>query len=488
MEFKKETYESLGTVLFQNADAKMLQNVYLRYVKQELRKRWASEVASITSLIDFRDYVEDTWESLCASFGVTSNILDFSLYQSILKSHNDVTQRRNITIAFLEENALSIHGKSSKTWPVPYIRFAIQEETEVFLQHAKEVSKFKPILKATIDVIEATMKEVHTIGIGNVDATDLQRMAQNLGLSSLWPLLALLRAEELGLYELFLHAPLPCVFGSPSCVRNAIQKQAHIKDIVRSPKTHISLETALLAGSGYVAYKVSDAFEVFPAPRAHYATNIPGMSNYIWSFLPKTREAAIYKCTAKGPVSIVEFDLPFDEADEEPNWIDCQRDKEGSIVLLWGHINALTGGLNVQNLIAFEETDILEDKGITFLTENIELVNRRLPGSRMDYRDHGNLLSVHHSVEDRNSESERQWAHTYDIVFGDHLLLSLQILSRPIESIYGVPTEMILLSPLSSTNALQLWTLNDEHKLFLEKTCTIPKWPGQAYWSTVCVL
>jgi hypothetical protein len=59
--------------------------------------------------------------------------------------------------------------------------------------------------------------------------------------------------------------------------------------------------------------------------------------------------------STKGPISILEFEVPKDETEGLPTWIDCQRDQEGSLVFLWGHINAQTGGLTTQNVIALDE-------------------------------------------------------------------------------------------------------------------------------------
>jgi hypothetical protein len=265
------------------------------------------------------------------------------------------------------------------------------------------------------------------------------------------------------------------------------------------------MDHIVIAGHGHMAYKALAAeadgplgFQVWPAKTAYLIAPLPGVSRgrFVWTLDPKTLQATIYKLDpVKGPINILEFEVPQDETEGRPNWIDCQRDQEGSLVFLWGHINAQTGGLTTQNVIALDEESLFNDaKGpeIQFLSEVHKIPNRRVPGMRLDWRDHGNLLSIHHTIQDHMTEAtsgalaSRIWTHTYEIVFGDHLLMSISTDARPIESIFGGPTELVLLSPLSSKSALQYWMLKGA-TYEMKEAFEVPKCPTEQ-WSSVCVV
>jgi hypothetical protein len=101
----------------------------------------------------------------------------------------------------------------------------------------------------------------------------------------------------------------------------------------------------------------------------------------------------------------------------------------------------------------------------------------------MDWRDHANLLSVNHTVKDDAVEGDRHWTHTYEIVFGPSLLMSMSTDSRPIEAVYGNPHDIVLLSPLSSSRALQHWSLKDNAYVLIDQR-EVPK---DYIWTTFCI-
>jgi len=210
---------------------------------------------------------------------------------------------------------------------------------------------------------------------------------------------------------------------------------------------------------------------------------LPGCAlKHVWALDPKSLEATIL-CLEPYKV-IAQFDVAPDEVYGMPNWIDCQRDSEGSLVLLWGSINPLTGSLYTQNILAFDEESLSESKNLEMLDAISSLPERRTIGVRVDWRDHGNLLSVHHTVSDSVKANERAWIHSYEIVFGHNLLMTLQSDTRPIEAVYGCPNDVFLLSPLSSKNAVQHWTLDDKYTM--TEAMEIPKCPD-GHWSSFCV-
>lgn len=459
----------LAPILF-GARVGTLQSYYALFVQGPLKARWTSDVASIQSLMDFKYYTEDTWALHIKAYGVEPTALEvpFEKLLRAIKATSETRRRQALTVAFLEEHALLLRTiVGPNRLAADFVRFSIEKELEAFFATGSKIAKYVPLLKSPRDAIETIANEMESTDA--VTVSGLQTWASALGATSLWPVLALWSSSKQGtIDETFLHAPLPRIFGAPSCVRNAVDRQSAPERLVKSSTVAHSafdIGRAILSGNGQLAYRATAAsstadWTIVEASRAHLVARIPGVTGRcVWALKPETREAAIYQLE---PVwkTLAEFELPIDEVEGHPNWIDCQRDTEGSIWLLWGRINPLTGALYTQHTAAFDE-DALHSEAFEFLeSPSGEVPNRRSRGARIDYRDHGNLLSVHHEVHDDNTATERRWTHSFDVVFGNHLLMTLKTDSRPVEAIYGSPLQMILLSPLSSS-ALQEWRLVD---------------------------
>lgn len=492
--------EKIAPVVWSGQDAKLKEH-YDAYVTKFLHCKWTSEASKITSLIDFRDFAEDAVVQQATVFGLSAVVtVPIDRLVRALKSNAEGPKRQSLSVAYIEENCLAFrpHVGPAKLAP-EFVAFALERELQVFYKHAEGLTRFRPLLKCSLESLEQSIKVLETTGTSATLET-FQTIARNLGLTTLWPTLALWYSIKMGdVEEVFLNVPMPRVFGAPSCVRNAIERKGDPTKLVKTAfaTKKISLDNSVLSGHGHVAYKVNNEFKVFKASRAYLTAPLPGMdTRHIWCLKPETLEAAIYKLEPEFKL-VAEFELPRDETEESPNWIDCQRDSEGALVLLWGHINSLTGSLYTQNAAALDEEAILaasgqaSDVGIEFLSSIASMPTRRVAGQRIDWRDHGNLLSVHHSVEDSTSEGSRLWTHAYDIVFGSNLLLTLTTDARPIESIFGSPEDVVLLSPLSSSEPLQHWTLVRSSDSALPEykmaaSCKAPKLDS-GHWQNVVI-
>ena len=432
-------------------DASKLQSRFDDYVRLALRPQWTSAVEALTTLIDFRDFAEDTLADLKTIMKAKSDMpLGLEALVKSLKNTN-VPDRKVLTVAFLTENALCLRASISlATAPSSLVAFVIEAEIESFNAKAREICKYRPVLTAPRVTVERIAAEMDTKA-QTLEA--FKKHAEDLGTSSLWPVYALFKAVERGEVEdLFLHAPLPRVFGAPSCVRNGIERRSNPAKLVTGNPRPLSLEKCVLSAKGRLAWRQGSKWTVMDAKHTGLVASLPGLP-YVWTMDPDTMSCGIYTSTGLA----VEFDLPKDS--EVPNWIDCQRDPEGALVLMWGHINPLTGSLGAQNACAFDEDALVQSSTLEFLDAFVPLKARRSPGARVDWRDHGNLLSVHHTVED-DASAARKWVHTFEVVFGNNLLMTLTTDLRPIEAVFGCPTDMILLSPLSS-KALQHWKLDN---------------------------
>lgn len=477
--------EKIGPIIFQ--DDKPREH-YVMYVKSILRPKWFSELSNAKALFDFRDYAEDSWTSLQTSFNCEQAMtVPIDSLLKAVKAEQDTTRRKNLTVSFLEENAYGLKNQiTSKKIPESFIAYCIDSELDVFFKHARGIGRFRPLLKAPLDSLEAIIKEMETVGRNALTIEHFQTFAKNVGLTTLWPILAMWVSNERGdIEETFLHPPLPRIFGAPSCLRNAIEKTTSPEKIARRSRTSPIMSNSVLCGLSHIAWLSGQpaTWRIEKHASACLVAPLPGMPNRIvWTLRPDTLQACIMSLE---PFKVIaEFEVPADEIAGEPNWIDCQRDSEGSLVLLWGQINALTGNLQTQNMLAFDE-DFTNGKEFKMLDQIAELPNRRSIGVRIDWRDHGNLLSIHHAVTDGLTDGSRTWTHAYEVVFGTNLLMTFSTSARPIEAIFGSPHDVFLLSPLSLKNAIQHWTL-DDNAYKLKEASEVPKNPA-GHWTSFCV-
>lgn len=438
---------------------------FVTYISKILRHKWKAELFSVTSLLDFRDYAEDVWK-LSANLIGPCEEPRFDVLIKELKSIVDPSKRRLLVQHFLE-SSLQTHRAKALYAHEAFIEFALDQELDNFFKLSEALLNFRPLLKSSRDSIEQVMSQM------NSENTFSQLLAfkESLGLDHLWPVLALWRAHYLGeSEELFLHAPLPRVFGAPATQYKDIERQCDFKTIARAAHKNFSFDHLVVAGHSTLAYKIKGQWVTRALSQAHLVCGMPGLSGKIWLLDPKTMKSCVFDIHS-GKV-ILEFDLPGSE--EEPNWIDCQRDVEGSLVLIWSKLNCITGSSLNENMVALDE-DLLATGQGEFLQQIALVPQRRQRGTRLDFRDHGNLVHVQHSVKDSEAPLSRIWTHTYEIIYANTLLMTLETESRPIEAVYGSPFDVLLLSPLSSKQAVQHWRLGADKKFFQCDSSPVPK-------------
>ena len=431
---------------------------FILYVSKVLRPKWSSEMHSVQNLLDFRNYAEDAWAH-CKVFFIDTVLEDprFDLLLRELKVILDAAKRRLLVVGFLEQSLQALRSKATYK-DLGFAAFALDQELDNYFKVSGPLTRFRPLLKASRDTVEQVMTKMSTQNTFE----DLEGFASDLGLIeplNLWPVFALWRAHYNGeSEELFLHTPLPRVFGGPNTHYKDIEKACDFSTIARRPHKNFSFSNVVLAGNGALAYKTNGLWQQKQVQQAGLVCGLPGLSKKIWLLDPKTMKASIYDLTQDK--NILEFDLPGSQ--EVPNWIDCQRDAEGSLILMWAYLNPITGAVAHENMVALDE-DLLATGQGDFLQQISSLPQRRQRGSRLDFRDHGNLVNVHHSVKDTQSSQGRLWTHNYEVIFANTLLMTLETDSRPIESVYGSPFDIVLFSPLSSKQALQHWTLGPDN-------------------------
>lgn len=439
---------------------------FVLFITKILKPKWNTELFTVTSLLDFRDYAEDSWKQNASALIGPQEEPRFDLLVKELKALIDPAKRRMLVQCFLEEN-LQKHRASALYENQTFVEFALDQELDLFFKLSEPLIRFRPLLKSSRESIEQVMSQMNNQNTFE----QLNEFKAFLGLDNLWPVLALWRAHYFGeSEELFLHAPMPRVFGAPCTQYKDVDRQCDFNSIAKPARINFSFQNLVIAGNSTLAYKIKGQWTQRKLKQAHLVCGMPGLSNKIWLLDPKTMSSCIYDVeTSK---AILEFDLPGTE--DQPNWIDCQRDVEGSLVLIWSKLNNITGSSSHENMVALDEELLNTGQG-EFLQQISVVPQRRFRGTRLDFRDHGNLVHVQHSVKDSQGPLKRIWTHNYDIIFANSLLMTLETESRPIEAVYGTPFDIVLLSPLSSTQALQHWRLGPDKKFFLCDSSSVPK-------------
>lgn len=415
------------------------------YVHTRLMPTWTTDFAAAKYLNDYRDITEATAEKLGTALPDS--------FPTGLKSASD---KKAYCLATLQTSVVAEKDHAN----LDFTAFRLQCVVEAVLNHARSVNGIYPVLAVPREIIESVVDSMAK----GIDHERLKGWAQELK-SNVWTALGLYAAVHHGDAEdLFLHAPLPKVFGAPCQARDVPKETTNPKQLTKTSKYEaISIDRAVLAGHGSLCYKPTEGayFKVFDLEQAELVAVLPGAGGAVWCANPITRKAVIVALEPKGPRRLLEFELP----DDNVNWIDCQRDAEGLLVLLWGHVDTLTGSGPELSWAALDEYSLHNSSSsLEFRDSIVDLPDRRRRGCRVDFRDHGNLLSVVRTTKDAiDAKGARAYEHTFNIMFGNSLIWTYESRQRPIEAVFGGPSQMLLLSPFSST-PLQLWALKDANE------------------------
>lgn len=481
--------EKAAPVLF---DQDRVAKYYVSYVQEHEIPRWICESKDLKTRNEFRDFREESLATLYEEFDIDHPDNSDS---NLLQMPDSIEGRQSVSVKYLSQKSQALKQFNLHHLPNDFVAHCLEKELAIYFERAKSIGLFRPILKCPRECIEIILAKMEKKGL-QLTIEDVQNFSNELGLQTILPVLALYYSscpEVADVDEMFLHPPLPRIFGNQST--RDLNKTYHPEDLLkktvlqktiaperaRRPLTPLNFFNTVVAGSGSLGFYSEGKLNIIKYSRASLVCPLPDVAHHVWVANPDTMQAAIL-CMKPYKV-LIEFDLPSDESEsaEVPNWIDCQRDVEGNLALLWGHVNGHTGMLNTQNMLGLDLTTNVPD-----LTKTLcELPIRNIVGTKLDWRDHGNLLNVHYSVKD-DSGPERHWTHMYEICFGSHLLMTMSTDSRPIEAVYGSPREIFLLSPLSSSQTLQYWALDETGTYKMTKSCGLQK-PENGQWKSLCI-
>ena len=466
--YAQDTLDYIASKLL---DSSKVQKYFSAYLEDQWQRVWT--LRDCTSALEIRDYTEQVASELLKEFHIQYD-LDFSNLLRLIRQTPDVS-RSQVTGAFLKQSLEKVQGLILEPYAPKYVEFCTKKELELFYKTCEQIGLYHPVLAAPRETIEKIIGKMQGAIPRPLALADMHSMIKELEVTTCWPVLALWQSVIDGTAEqLFLNAPLPRIFGFPSSMRNDLRFSSDVLyNEVSSLKASIHMENLVITGHGQLCYYEAKQYTVVAASRAFLCASLPGLIGHVWCLNPKTNEAAIY-CVKPTFKTVAHFELPKEASDA--TWIDCQRNLEGHLVLLWGQINSFTGSMYTQNMSVLDEDALLEGH-VTFLDSEQGIPNRQTKGLRLDWRDHGNLLSVQHTVKD-SFTTKRVWTHTYDIVFSNYCIASIQTDSRPIEAVYGTPKDFLLLCPLSKTQ-VQHWSSQDK-KFTMIGAHSVPKGPWQS--------
>jgi hypothetical protein len=376
---------------------------------------------SCEDVVDYRDVAEDLLER----YGITCNF---------------AVPRDNRKRA-CAELVLSQMGKAADTC-LPYKDYALQHACSTWLQFSDPSMTLRPRIRLATDKIETVLTSIEAVAH---DCT-YAHLTHHLTVSGV-PILASLSMlycmlKGIDVDDTFVLPPKTSVRGNLCVLRDTSSETVSLKSC---KKQSPDLKRFVLSYDGHLLVRSGDTTTKIVEPCAKLVVPVPGLDVFVgtmlrrYAIVAKDSTAAVLALTFDGTsvkcVKRMEIDLG-----EPADFIDCQRDRDDNIVFFWGQRNALTGGASVQ-LVAWTEEDFLSKTPTVNVVETHKVPNRMTANARVDYRDHGNLLSLVTDV----TEVGDAYSVTQRLLFGRHILENTLLAPGVVRKyhVYGSPLDFV---------------------------------------------
>lgn len=188
------------------------------------------------------------------------------------------------------------------------------------------------------------------------------------------------------------------------------------RSIKSAKKEPLNTKRCVIASKGHLLLwdESSNRYVSVPEPLAHLIANVPGLDliedrAMVFIADPQTKVGAIVYLRLFGPIKrVASFDLESPDESDLPdalpmNWINCDRDTQGNIVLTWGHLLE-TGNIQWSSHASLIEKNLVENGTLKrvspakIIFEDFADPQDRSGATslvRQDFRDHGNVLGIH---------------------------------------------------------------------------------------------
>ena len=432
----------LHSIQDEDTDCVDLQSRSPEKFKQTLSyETFLPKLQGLEDVLQFRDAAEEIITDFCIT-------KDFTLPRDLLKQDDKSTYVAKALYTFILENL-----QVKRPWCKDYIDYVWSSIAEEWLANTDPLLTLKPRLKASLADLEAVLGEIES----QADfATRVlcKLWANKLQCPSIVPVVSILYCIRKGidLDDTFVNCPQTSVLGAPCMWRDSELQDPLMTNLVLQSKKQVpELSKTIFLSNGKLFYKsclTDPEYSVLQEPLAQHGAWVPGLEITIQNIrrrylvLAKGSTACIYAVSYTEDQKVLfnkkaEFDLD----EEEPiTYLDCQRDRDAKIVVLWGHFNNNTGAVSDVSYFAWTEDDFIARKGNPQTTT--KLPNRTVAATRIDYRDHGNLLSLVTDMKEAEVEGVRTFLYTQAIVFGN-VQLPVPMKGTRFVHIYGSPLHFI---------------------------------------------
>lgn len=404
--------------------------------KQSLRSTmFEDRFKGIDEVLELRDLCEDILET---EYYITKV---FNLPKEITK----VSNRCAIASATLYNHIVE-HAVCKEPWPKDYIDYVLQKEAQAWLELTDPKVTIRPRFKLAREELDELINTIEA-QCAVCNKTWVKMWSIKLGFpDSIVPVLGILYAiiKEQDLDDLFIDCPKSVVLGAPCNYREIIDAIT-----VKAKSQSIDYSTFMLASNGSI-YAYTTKWHKFIEPLAKYLVWVPGLEQTVqieqgpairrYIIVAKDNVAAIMAVTY-GPNGMLiiskkaEFDLT-----ETIDYLDCQRDRDNNIILLFGQFNHHIGSLKTVNYCGWTEEEFVQRKEGTI--EPKRLLNRTSASARIDFRDHGNLLALVSNITEKN-ETERQFFYEQSIHFGSYVIP--MHFEKRLYAVYGSPLHFVVI-------------------------------------------
>jgi hypothetical protein len=217
------------------------------------------------------------------------------------------------------------------------------------------------------------------------------------------------------------------------------------------------MKDTVLCTSGKAYFRCNDTWTTLEDPNIYHVAIVPGLELSVtetakrcYYIFAKDTTAVVFAVTtttggnakvSKHFAKKLEIDLDVETLD----YLDCQRDRDNNIVLLYGTMNHNTGSIDT-NYFAWSEDDFTNRKIIPDPKETTKLPNRYLEGTKIDFRDHGNLISLLNLTNEKQLDHSRHFQFVQGIYYGNVLVPYEMPPGIRIVRLYGSPHKFIFLA------------------------------------------
>jgi hypothetical protein len=328
-----------------------------------------------------------------------------------------------------------------------YKMFVIDKACKEWMRFTDPFMTMRPRVKTPVPVIERVLADMETQPwtTGRIAewASDLH-VSELPVLSMMWCL-----SNDVDVDDAFMNAPKSTVRGSCCILRDM---HNGVADVKRCKAQSPDINRPIIVQNGSIKIFHSDGKHVLvKEPCAYYGVPVPGtelitddnLRRYI--VVAKDSTAAILEIRyAKDKAPSVKRMFEMDLEETRPiDFLDCQRDRDANIVLIWGHRAEHTGGADLK-YFALSHEDFMNKKVNMAPFETSKLPNRSLPGTRIDFRDHGNLLALVDFITEGSDDTKRTFQLNQHIVYGSTAIGNAKLPERMF-AVFGAPTQYVAL-------------------------------------------